>query len=148
VTRVLGLDIGDRRIGFAFGNVMAVGNSMVLPGGFLQVKGDSDAVKKVCDLAAEEGADTLVVGLPLINNADNAQSKKIRALAAKISEALPGLPMHFWDEGLTSFSASRALAGAELKHSGKSKRGRVDAVAASLILQGFMDSRRTWAPEA
>ncbi len=140
--RVLGLDIGERRIGFAFGNIMAVGSSIVVPGGFLEVFNDQQAVEQVKELAEEEGVDTLVVGVPLINNEENSQSKKIRKIAQAIHEALPDMPMFFWDESLTSVAAGQHLVDAELKHSGKSKRGRVDAVAASLILQGFLDSRR------
>jgi putative Holliday junction resolvase len=145
MTRVLGLDIGERRIGFAFGNVMSVGSSMVLPGGFLLIQNDADAIRQVKNLVEDEQPDTLVVGVPLVNDAETRQSGKIRKLAALIHEALPGLPMHFWDESLTSFSAGAALVEAELKHSGKSKRGRVDAMAASLIVQGFLDSRRGYA---
>jgi putative Holliday junction resolvase len=147
MTRVLGLDVGERRIGFAFGNVMSVGSSMVVPGGFLLVRNEDDAVAQVLDLVEEEGPDTIVIGVPLRDSAETRQSEKIRKLAGRIHEALPEIPMHFWDETLTSFSAGAALVGAELKHSGKSKRGRVDAVAASIILQGFLDSRRGYAPE-
>ena len=140
--RVLGLDIGQRRIGFAFGNQMSVGSSMVVPGGFLTVHSDEQAVEQVKSLAEEEGVDALVIGVPLINNEETPQSKKIRRLAEAIHAALPNLEIHFWDESLTSVAAGQELVQAELKHSGKSKRGRVDAVAASLILQGFLDSRR------
>jgi putative Holliday junction resolvase len=142
VNRVLGLDIGERRIGFAFGNVMAMGSSMVVPGGFLLVHSDAEAIKQVKDLAEEEGVDTLVIGVPLRDSQETKQSQKIRVLAQAMHEALPELPVHFWDESLSSVEANQQLVQAELKHSGKSKRGRVDAVAASLILQGFLDSRR------
>jgi putative Holliday junction resolvase len=145
VTRVLGLDIGERRIGFAFGNVMGVGSSIVVPGGFLLVHNDVDALAQIKSLVEEEGPDTLVIGVPLVNSAETRQSEKIRKFSAMLHEALPGLPMHFWDESLTSFSAGQALVGAELKHSGQSKKGRVDAVAASLIVQSFLDSRRGYA---
>jgi putative Holliday junction resolvase len=143
--RVLGLDVGERRIGFAFGNVMSVGSSIVVPGGFLLIHNDADALKQIKGLVDEEGPDTLVIGVPLINSAETRQSEKIRKLAAGIHELLPDLPMHFWDESLTSFSAGQALVGAELKHSGQAKKGRVDAVAASLIVQSFLDSRRGYA---
>jgi putative Holliday junction resolvase len=145
MTRVLGLDIGERRIGFAFGNVMSVGSSMVVPGGFLLIHHDADVLEQVKGLVEEEQPDTLVIGVPLRDGAETKQSEKIRRLAGLIQEALPEMPIHFWDESLTSFSAGRSLAQAELKHSGQSKKGRVDAVAASLIVQGFMDSRRGYA---
>ena len=143
--RVLGLDVGERRIGFAFGNVMAVGSSIVVPGGFLLIQNEADALKQLKTLIEDEGPDTLVIGVPLINSAETRQSEKIRRFAAQIREAFPELPMHFWDESLTSFSAGQALVGAELKHSGQAKKGRVDAVAASLIVQSFLDSRRGYA---
>ena len=142
--RVLGLDVGERRIGFAFGNIMPMGSSIVVPGGFLEVHNDAEALRSVKELAEEEGVDTLVIGVPLRNSEDTAQSRKIRILAEAIHQALPNMEMHFWDESLSSVAAGQQLVEAELKHSGKSKRGRVDAVAASLILQGFLDSRRMY----
>ena len=142
MNRVMGLDIGDRRVGFAFGNRMAMGSSMVVPGGFLEVRSPEDAVKQIAELAKEEEVDAMVVGLPLIQGQDNPQSKKVRALVEALKAKLPDMDLHFWDETLTSFDAQSLLVGAELKHSGKSKRGRVDAAAAALILQGFLDSRR------
>src|SRR5689334_8033684 len=105
MTRVLGLDIGERRIGFAFGNVMSVGSSIVLPGGFLLIENEANALKQVLDLIEDEGPDTLVVGVPLMDSAETKQSEKIRRFAAKVHEALPDMPLHFWDESLTSFSA-------------------------------------------
>jgi len=145
MNRVLGLDIGERRIGFAFGNVLSVGSSMVVPGGFLLVENEAQALKQVKELIEEEGPDTLVIGVPLVDGAESRQSEKIRKFAAQIRAQFPELPMHFWDESLTSYSAGKALVSAELKHSGQAKKGRVDALAASLIVQSFLDARRGYA---
>jgi putative holliday junction resolvase len=142
--RSLGLDIGERRIGFAFANVLSVGTSVVLPGGFLQADNEMQAVEKITGLITEEGVSEVVVGLPLQNGQETGQAKKIKRLAEKVREKFPNLPFFYWDESLTSVAANEALTGAELKHTRGKKKGRVDAVAAALILQSFVDSRRLY----
>lgn len=142
--RVMGLDIGERRIGIAYATTMSVGTSMVLPAGFLEVQLTWEAtIQDLCDMADEEGVDAVVVGVPYINGQENKQTQKVLDHARQLRLALPAkVEMYGWDESYSSTSAQSLLVGAELKHSGKSKRGRVDAVAAALILQSFMDAHR------
>ena len=141
--RVLGLDVGERRIGLAFASAMGVGSSMVVPAGFLLVQSPEKAIRDLCDLVKEDGVSAVVVGMPYVNGLATRQSDKILALARALRLALPaGIEMYGWDESYSSASAQSLLVDAELKHSGKAKRGRVDAVAASLILQSFMDAHR------
>src|SRR5665213_1974701 len=141
--RVLGLDVGERRIGLAFSSVLGVGTSMVVPAGFLEVRGQEKAVQDLRDLIEEEGVGAVVVGMPYINGLETRQTDKVLAFARLLRAALPaGIEMFGWDESYSSTSAQSMLVDAELKHSGKAKRGRVDAVAASLILQSFMDAHR------
>ncbi len=141
--RVIGLDMGEKRVGFAFANQLDLGSSMVLPGGFLAVHSLDRAVKQVAELIDEEDCDAVVIGLPLRGGQESAQTKKIRDFAEKLgAELKPEISIHFWDETLSSQSAGQALTEAGIKHTGKGKRGREDAVAAGMILQGFMDARR------
>lgn len=141
--RVLGLDVGDRRIGLAFSSTLSVGNSMVVPAGFLLVDGEDKALADLRDLAEEEGVGAVVVGMPFVNGLETRQSQKVLAFARRLRQALPErVEMYGWDESYSSASAQSLLVDAELKHSGKAKRGRVDAVAAALILQSFVDAHR------
>ena len=141
--RVLGLDIGERRIGLAFASAVSVGSSMVVPAGFLLVDGQEKAVKDLCALVEEDGVTAVVVGMPYVNGLSTRQSDKVLGFAKLLRESLPAnIEMYGWDESYSSSSAQSLLVDAELKHSGKAKRGRVDAVAASLILQSFMDAHR------
>jgi putative Holliday junction resolvase len=82
----------------------------------------------------------IVVGLPLrMSGAEGTQSEKIRLFAADLQKRF-GLPVHFWDERLTSAEANRLLRETDLSIE---KRGKaVDRMAAILILQGWMESRR------
>jgi putative Holliday junction resolvase len=142
--RILGLDVGDRRIGLAFCSTLGVGSSMVVPAGFLEVRSQEQAVKDLAELAEEEGVGAVVVGMPYLNGMENRQTQKVRAFADVLRTALPErIEMFSWDESYSSASAQSMLVDAELKHSGKAKRGRVDAVAASLILQSFVDAHKT-----
>jgi putative Holliday junction resolvase len=81
----------------------------------------------------------IVVGLPLrMSGAEGTQSEKMRIFAAELSKKF-GLPVHLWDERLTSAEANRFLRQTELSIE---KRGKaVDRMAAVLILQGWMEFR-------
>lgn len=145
--RMMGLDVGEKRIGLAYANFLSVGSSVVVPGGFLLVQARKQALEDLADLAAEEGVNAVVVGLPLRDGAETTQSKRITQFALDLKPLLGGdIALHFWDESLTSVAAGDKLVEAELKHSGKRRRGRVDAVAATLMLQGFLDSGRMYLP--
>lgn len=140
--RTLGLDVGERRIGLAFANYLTIGTPVVVPAGFLEVHSEEDALAQLSSLVDDEGVSEIVVGLPLRDGQDTAQAKKIRNLAEKLSAAYPSLPFSYWDESLSSYAAEKSLTEAGLKHTKGKKKGRVDAVAATMILQGFLDSRR------
>ena len=142
----MGLDYGDARIGIAYASTLGVGSSMVLPAGFLAQKSDQDPAENVADMADEEGVDGIVLGIPYKGGEENAQTRKVIAFAKHLREVLPErIPIYGWDESYSSTSAQFQLVEAELKHSGKKHRGRVDSAAAALILQSFVDAHRNHA---
>jgi putative Holliday junction resolvase len=144
--RVLGLDVGERRIGLAFASALEIGSTMVVPAGFLEVHARERAWDELKELVEEEGAGAVVVGVPLVGGRETAQTRRVLEFARGLRAVLPEkVEMFGWDESYSSASAQGMLAEAELKHSGRAKRGRVDAVAAALILQSFMDAHRTQA---
>jgi putative Holliday junction resolvase len=140
--RILGIDIGERRIGLALADPEG---SYALPAGFLQVSSPAQAAQALADFIEEAGVNEAVVGLPL--NMDGSEGPSVRKARALLKLLKPLLKrevkFQFLDERLTSVEASSLLHEAGLKHTKKGKKGRVDAVAASLILQSYLDTRVT-----
>jgi putative Holliday junction resolvase len=135
--RVLGIDLGERRIGLA---VSDEEGRFAFPAGFHErrdLAGDLEALRA---LAVSQGAVRIVVGLPLL--LDGREGTGARA-AREFAEALrrvTSLPVELVDERLTTREAERALAQAPRKV----RRGRkqvIDAMAATLLLRGWLDAR-------
>ncbi len=144
----MGLDIGERRIGLAYANFLEMGSSIVVPGGFLEVQDRAMALEDLADLIDEEGVSAVIAGLPLRDGFESAQCQKIKGFLKELQPLLPeGVGIYLWDESLTSVAAGQLLVEAGLNHSkGSRKKGRVDAVAATLILQSFVDAHRGHLP--
>ncbi len=135
MARVVGIDHGDRRFGVAIsdaGGVLASPRDVV-PG--------EDALMRYLDrLVPEEEIGELVVGLPLnMDGSSGPRVKKVLAFCARLEQRF-GLPVHTWDERLTSYQAEGLLVDAGIR--GRKKKRKVDKVAAQLILQGWLDHRR------
>lgn len=140
--RVMGVDFGTRRIGIALSDPegrIAFPKTVLEYGGRLK-----DAVRDVSRLARRLDVKCVVVGMPLdMRGNKGAQAEWtcafIQGLRAELGD---GIEVLEWDERLTSVQAKRAMHEAEL--SSRAMRGRVDKVAAALVLQGYLDfTRRT-----
>jgi putative Holliday junction resolvase len=134
--RILAIDPGERRIGVAGADL---GLRVAIP--LTTIEGGPDAVEAVARLVEEEDARALVVGLPLsLSGALGQQAERAQALAEALANRL-SIPVLTWDERLTSAEARRRLS------SGGGGRRRdkrdVDALAAAIILQAYLDSRRS-----
>lgn len=135
--RVLGLDIGERRVGVAVsdpsGCIATPVKVMPAP-----LSADRGALRR---LAEDYEPDLLVVGLPLsLDGREGPQAARTRAEAERIARLLE-VPLEFADERLSSVAAERAMSEAGLDS--RARRGAVDMVAASLMLQTYLDARRT-----
>jgi len=134
--RLLGLDIGEARVGVA---VSDPGRTIASPLAVLDARMLARNAAPLKDLAEEYEAGGLVVGLPLgMNGSEGPQAAHVRDVAARYGRELH-LPVTFADERLSSKSASRAMSGGGV--STKRQRGRLDMVAAALILQTYLDSQ-------
>lgn len=134
---MLGLDVGSRRIGIAVSDPLGITAQGLETLERRNKKHDLAWLKRVI---REYEVREIVVGLPLrMSGAEGTQAEKIRAFAVMMGKEF-GLPVHFWDERLTSSEANRLLRETELSIE---KRGKaVDRMAAVLILQGWMESRK------
>ena len=136
--RVLGLDVGARRIGVAISDPLGITAQGLETLHRKNKKHDLAYLNRVIrDYQVKE----IVVGLPLrMSGAEGIQAEKIQGFAEDLRKRFK-LPVHLWDERLTSAEANRLLRETELSIE---KRGQaVDRMAAILILQGWMESRTT-----
>jgi putative Holliday junction resolvase len=134
--RILGLDVGARRIGMAVSDPLGITAQGIET---LQRKNKRTDLAELQRVIREYGVVEIVVGLPLrMSGAEGIQSDKMQVFAQDLRKR-SGLPVHLWDERLTSAEANRLLRETDLSIE---KRGKaVDRMAAVLILQGWMEQR-------
>lgn len=140
--RVVGLDVGERRIGVAVSDAT---RTLARPVGVVRTSSLAFAVRQVVDeiarLAAEDDpVSEVVVGLPRhLDGSASEMTARVAAFAAALGPAVR-LPVHLQDERLTSREAESRLAIRDREW--RSRRRRLDAAAAAIILQDYLDARR------
>jgi putative Holliday junction resolvase len=136
--RFLALDLGAKRIGIAVSDELGLTAQPVLT---LQVhRNRRDDLRSIARLARRFAVAGIVVGSPLhLSGETSPRAIKTQEFAAELG-ALTGLPIHLWDERLTSREAHEILY--EAGHARKDHKQVVDQVAATLILQSFLDENR------
>ncbi|MFZ0198870.1 MAG: Holliday junction resolvase RuvX [Candidatus Sulfotelmatobacter sp.] len=134
--RVLGLDVGSRRIGLAVSDPLGITAQGLETLQRRNKRTDLAALQRVIH---EYAVKEIVVGLPLrMSGAEGTQSDKMQLFAEELRKRFR-LPVHLWDERLTSAEANRLLRETELSIEKRAKA--VDRMAAVLILQGWMESQ-------
>lgn len=110
------------------------------PVGFIAVRNDGRHVSELADLVRAHDVGCVVVGLPLLmSGADGERALAARESARHLGERLPGIEVVLWDERLTTVQAERALIAGNVRRDRRKRT--VDAVAAAILLQSFLDSR-------
>ena len=132
--KILGIDYGDRRTGVAISD-----NSLTLASNYTTI--ESGHAHKVCDeiieIIKKENVEKLVLGLPLnMDGSEGPRAEKTRIFAAMLAEKFDG-EIILRDERLTTVSATYFLN--ETDKRGKKRKALVDRIAASIILQGYLD---------
>ena len=135
--RALGLDFGEKRVGVAVSDSLGIAAT---PIEVIDVTTWDDVARRVAALAKDRGVSVLVVGLPV--NMDGSEHKTAAQLRsrAELCGRKSGVPVEYVDERLTTVEAGRRLWESGLTH--KDRKLRVDRVAAALILQSWLESRR------
>jgi len=140
MSRALGIDLGEARIGLAISDELGM---LAHPLETVRVRETPDVISHIAGIVTRDDVNVIVVGLP--RNMDGSYgpaAEKARAFAEKL-RAKTNAEITFWDERLTSVAAQRALH--EAGRNTKKSRPVLDQVAAQLILQGYLDR---WQPES
>jgi len=134
--RILGLDVGSKTIGMAVSDPLGITAQGLKTIRRQNKRTDLGQLQSVID---EYGVAEIVVGYPLrMSGMEGTQSLKMQVFADELRKRF-NLPVHLWDERLTSAEANRVLRDSEMSIK---RRGEVvDRLAAVLILQGWMDAR-------
>lgn len=134
--RVMGLDYGDRNIGVAISDAFqwtAQGITVV------EKRRDGGELDRISELAKEHEVSEVVVGLPKnMNGSVGPRGEICIAFAEQIGQKLE-IPVHLWDERLTTVAAERTLLEADVSR--KKRKLVIDKMAATIILQNYLDSK-------
>ncbi len=136
--RTLGVDAGERRIGLALSDASGL---IASPLEVLTVAEGDDPVALVLDRARDVGAECIVVGMPIdLRGEVGVAAQRMNEFVTRLREASE-VPVETCDERMTSVVAARSMQEAGLTE--RARRGQVDKVAAALILQTWLDLRRS-----
>ena len=135
--RIMGIDYGDARTGIAFSDLLCsiVGSTTVI-----HSRKPEKTLEEIVKLCKEQDAGEIVMGLPKnMDGTEGPRAELCREFAAKVQEAT-GLNVTLWDERRTTVEAHNILN--EHNYHGKKRKNTVDAVAASLILEGYLNFKK------
>jgi putative holliday junction resolvase len=138
---ILGLDVGQKRIGVALGTVFAEEYTTLTvkssAKSFFDENGVKQAIDELNDIINKERIEKIVVGLPMREDgSDSPISKQIKEFSQKVESTLD-IPIEFTNETLTSFAAEDLLRDEGLTI--KEAKQRIDQVSAKLILQQYLE---------
>lgn len=135
--RILGIDYGDARIGLALSDPMGW-TAQTLE----TVHWRFDLAKpleRIAELVSKHQVDSIVVGLPRnMDGSEGFRSEKTKEFIQRLEERIPGIPVRTWDERLTTVMAQRAMQDMGIR--ARDQKGRIDQMAAVMILQSYLDS--------
>ncbi len=139
--RVLGLDIGERRIGVALSDpegIIAIALTVI------ERKSEDADLKRLIDLTHEHEVERIVIGLPRsLDGSLGKQAKVVEAFVESLARCTE-LPVVTWDERLSTVAVERMMIEAGVKRDKRKKR--LDSEAAAFILQGYLDRERSGSP--
>lgn len=135
--RALGVDYGTVRTGIAASDPMGI---MAIGVGNIKAKGLHELAQKIAEAASERECDVIVIGLPInMNGTRSDKCDTVELLGEYISE-YTDIPVEFFDERMSTMVAHRYLNATDTR--GAKRKERVDTLAAEIILQNYLDSKR------
>lgn len=134
---ILGLDYGEKRIGVALANGEGL---LAIPMTIIERTGEKADLDKVLTLAEGYGVELIIVGLPLsLDGTIGKQAEEVLAFIRTLSQHIK-IPVDTWDERFSTVAAESLFLDAGMKR--EKRRERRDAMAAAIILQGYLDSKK------
>ena len=135
--RAMGIDVGSRRIGVAVSDALG---SLAAPWRAVRVaRGEEFA--ELAAMTREREIEIIVIGLPTsLDGTEGPQAKTVRAFARRLAARVGDLPMTFADERFTTAEAERMMIARRMSR--EERRARIDAAAAAIMLQGWLDLQR------
>ncbi len=135
--RVMGIDYGDARTGIAVSDLLC---SIVGATTVIHSRNMEKTLTEICKIVRESNVGEIVVGLPKnMDGTEGVRAELCREFAKQV-EQTTGLPVALWDERRTTVEAHNILS--DHNYHGKKRKNTVDAVAASLILEGYLSFRK------
>ena len=134
--RIMGVDFGDARTGIAVSDLLCtlVGTTTVI-----HSRNKEKTIAQISTMVKDSDVGEIVVGLPKnMDGSEGPRAELCREFASAL-ETATGLPVHLWDERRTTVEAHNILS--QHNYHGKKRKDTVDAVAASLILEGYLAFR-------
>ena len=135
--RMLGLDVGDKRIGVALSDPEGIIASALT---VLSRSKDANELEAIEELVEERGVGGIVVGLPFsMDGSEGEQAGKVREFCQMLSGRVQ-VPVLTWDERLSTVAAERVMSDVGVKR--EKRKDKRDAIAAAITLQGYLDRCR------
>ncbi|MFY9586566.1 MAG: Holliday junction resolvase RuvX [Actinomycetota bacterium] len=132
--RILAVDLGTVRTGVAVAST-----AVAQPLDVIEETDDERIVERLADVARSEEATEIVFGLPMkLDGSDGPAATRAREIAARLEQAL-GVPVHLWDERLTTAQAEREMVDGGVRR--KKRRASIDKIAATVLLQSYLDAQ-------
>jgi len=131
------VDFGEKRVGLALSDPLGLTAQGMET---LEPEDEGELLTKIEEMVTQKGITKVVVGLPLnMNGSKGPTAKKVLKFTEKLREKLKK-PIVTWDERLSTISARRALN--DMRRRTKGRKGEVDRLAATIILQSYLESQR------
>lgn len=134
---LIAIDIGTVRIGMAIADP---DTNIAMPLTTIHIRHSDDPYREIADIIAQHGSTRIVVGWPLeLDGSEGAAIKRTKAFLQRLKAVAPNIKIARQDERLSSVAAENALQA--MQTTGSQKKNKVDAIAASLILQMYLDKK-------
>jgi putative Holliday junction resolvase len=135
--RILAIDYGKKRTG------LAVTDPLQLIANGLTTVATTDLERFVVDYVGREEVERIIVGLPRrMNGEDSENMCRITPFVNRLRKVLPSTPVELFDERFTSVLAHRAMLESGISRKARQNKALVDEISATIILQGWMESRK------